>query len=231
MKADRIELLTQSPMHSHQSDLLFSLFPLILLVYLMAKKRSVPAHIALPLCALLLYIVKLIHFGTDSRILNATVIQGLLTAWTPILIIWGAVLLFFHKKSATLSPELLPPAPRKKYLKSWMSVIAIIFIICIPLSRLYLGRHFLADVLAGFLVGFTVLFLFYKFIYRNEKLTAWLFKKTGSLKLNLKTIFFAAYCLLLPFLLLLIPQISMTAAPVLLGLNCGFFFRMAAGTA
>lgn len=137
--------------------------------------------------------------------------------------LWGAVLLFFRKKPATLSPEILPPAPRKKYLKSWVTTIAIIFIICIPLSRLYLGRHFLADVLAGFLVGFTVLFLFYKFIYRNEKLTAWLFKKAGTFKLNSKTILFASYCLLLPFLLLLIPQISMSAAPVLLGLNCGFF--------
>lgn len=137
--------------------------------------------------------------------------------------LWGAALLFFRKKPMTLSPEILPPAPRKKYLKSVMSLIAMIFILCIPLSRLYLGRHFLADVLAGFFVGFTVLFLFYKIIYRNEKLTTWLFKKAGNLKLNSKTTLFAAYCLLLPFLLLLIPQISMSAAPVLLGLNCGFF--------
>jgi hypothetical protein len=50
-----------------------------------------------------------------------------------------------------------------------------------------------------------------------------LFKKAGYLKLNFKSILFAAYCLLFPFLLLLIPKINMSAAPALLGLNCGFF--------
>ena len=33
-------------------------------------------------------------FGVDANLVNATVISGLLTAWTPILIIWGAIFLF-----------------------------------------------------------------------------------------------------------------------------------------
>jgi membrane-associated phospholipid phosphatase len=137
--------------------------------------------------------------------------------------LWGAVLLFFGKGSLSLSSGPLHPSSQRNYLKGWLTSIASICIIFIPLSRLYLGRHFLADVLAGLLVGFMVLILFYKFVYRNEKLMDQLFKKAGYLKLNFKSILFAAYCLLFPFLLLLIPKINMSAAPALLGLNCGFF--------
>jgi lactate permease len=40
------------------------------------------------------YGIKLIYFGHDPNVINATVVIGLLTAWTPILIIWGAIFLF-----------------------------------------------------------------------------------------------------------------------------------------
>ena len=81
-------------MHFPHSDLLFSVLPIVVLIYLMTKKNSVSSYIALPGCAVLLYLVKLIYFETDPNLLNATVVQGLLSAWTPIMIIWGAVLLF-----------------------------------------------------------------------------------------------------------------------------------------
>lgn len=71
-----------------------SLFPIVLLIYLMTKKRSMPSYYALPLVAVLLYLIKLFYFQLDSTLVNATVVNGLLTAWTPILIIWGAVFLF-----------------------------------------------------------------------------------------------------------------------------------------
>jgi lactate permease len=71
-----------------------SLFPIVLLIYLMTKKRSMPSYYALPLVAVLLYLIKLFYFQLDTTLVNATVVNGLLTAWTPILIIWGAVFLF-----------------------------------------------------------------------------------------------------------------------------------------
>ncbi len=71
-----------------------SLFPIVLLIYLMTKKRSMPSYYALPLVAALLYLIKLFFFHLDSTLVNATVVNGMLTAWTPILIIWGAVFLF-----------------------------------------------------------------------------------------------------------------------------------------
>jgi lactate permease len=75
-------------------DLLVASSPIIVLIYMMTKKNSVPSHVALPVAAALVYGIKLIYFGHDPNLINATVVNGLLTAWTPILIIWGAIFLF-----------------------------------------------------------------------------------------------------------------------------------------
>ncbi len=74
--------------------LFLSLFPIALLIWLMVKKNSLPSARALPLVALILYGLKLTWFGSDMVEVHATVIAGLLTALTPILIIWGAIFLF-----------------------------------------------------------------------------------------------------------------------------------------
>lgn len=73
---------------------LIALSPIALLIYLMTKRRSIASYIALPIVAGLLYLLKLFYFGSNFTELNANVIDGLLTAWTPILIIWGAIFLF-----------------------------------------------------------------------------------------------------------------------------------------
>lgn len=75
-------------------DLFFSIFPIGLLIFLMVKKNPLSSHRALPIVALLFYFIKLIYFQENPNIINATVLNGILTAWTPILIIWGAILLF-----------------------------------------------------------------------------------------------------------------------------------------
>ena len=75
-------------------DVAISIFPIVLLIFLMTKKNNVPSHKALPLTALLMYLLKLIYFESDANLVNATVISGLLYAWIPILIIWGAIMLF-----------------------------------------------------------------------------------------------------------------------------------------
>lgn len=75
-------------------DVVIAIFPIILLIFLMTKKNNVPSHKALPFIALLMYALKLIYFESDPNLINATVISGLLYAWTPILIIFGAILLF-----------------------------------------------------------------------------------------------------------------------------------------
>lgn len=75
-------------------DAAVATLPVVLLIYLMTRKKSMPAHHALPLVAVILYLLRLFYFRTDATLANASVINGLLTAWQPILIIWGAIFLF-----------------------------------------------------------------------------------------------------------------------------------------
>lgn len=72
----------------------YAYFPIILLIYLMSKKNSLPASQALPLCALVAYFVVLVGFNHDANLVHANVLGGMLTAWKPILIIAGAIFLF-----------------------------------------------------------------------------------------------------------------------------------------
>jgi lactate permease len=74
--------------------LIVSILPIILLVFLMTKKRSVPSKVALPSVALLTYFFSLIFLRQDPLQVNAAVIDGALTALTPVTIITGAIFLF-----------------------------------------------------------------------------------------------------------------------------------------
>ncbi|NBC33711.1 MAG: L-lactate permease [Alphaproteobacteria bacterium] len=73
---------------------LIALAPIVILIVMMTKKNAVPSYIALPIAAALVYALKLTWFDADPNLTNATVIAGLLTAFIPIFIIWGAILLF-----------------------------------------------------------------------------------------------------------------------------------------
>lgn len=60
----------------------------------MVKKNNMPSSKALPLTALITYLIMLFIFQQDPNLIHATVLNGLLVAWTPILIIAGAIFLF-----------------------------------------------------------------------------------------------------------------------------------------
>lgn len=75
-------------------DFLVAIFPLALLIWLMTKRNSLSSSLALPLAAFVLFGFKWIYFKDDLIILHAATIHGLLTALTPISIVWGAILLF-----------------------------------------------------------------------------------------------------------------------------------------
>jgi lactate permease len=74
--------------------LIFSYLPIILLIWFLTKKRSISSAKALPLTALITYFIVLIIFRHDPVLVHATLVEGLLVAWTPILIIASAVFLF-----------------------------------------------------------------------------------------------------------------------------------------
>src|SRR6516225_9220725 len=74
-------------------NFLIAILPIGILIYLMTKRKSWPSHISLPFAAALVYVLVLVHSRLDPNLVNATVVNGTLSALTPISIIWGAILL------------------------------------------------------------------------------------------------------------------------------------------
>src|SRR5262249_55082714 len=74
-------------------DFLLAILPIGILIYVMTKRKSWPSYISLPFAAALGYLLVLIHARLDPNLVNATVVNGTLSALTPISIIWGAILL------------------------------------------------------------------------------------------------------------------------------------------
>jgi membrane-associated phospholipid phosphatase len=58
--------------------------------------------------------------------------------------------------------------------KSWLSIVSVVVILMIALSRLYLGVHFLQDVFFGWLIGGILIWLFIKY---DAKLANWMNQK------------------------------------------------------
>ncbi|QIW16662.1 lactate permease [Pasteurellaceae bacterium RH1A] len=72
--------------------LFLSIFPIVLLIYLMVKRNAMPSYIALPLIAALVYVIQLTYFGGEFVLLNANVVSGIISVLTPITVIFGAIL-------------------------------------------------------------------------------------------------------------------------------------------
>ena len=96
------------------ADLIFAASPIALLIFLMTKKRSLPSNFALPLAAAALYAILLGYFGARPVLVHAAVAEGLLTALTPILIVWGAILLFqtMEHSGAIMPWTTVSPSPQ-----------------------------------------------------------------------------------------------------------------------
>jgi lactate permease len=74
-------------------DFLLAILPIGFLIYVMTKKESWPSYVSLPVAAILAYLLVLVHSRFDPNLVNATVLNGALSALTPISIIFGAILL------------------------------------------------------------------------------------------------------------------------------------------
>ena len=57
---------------------------------------------------------------------------------------------------------------KNKALKVMVNVISLLLIVLIALSRLYLGVHYLSDIIAGYLLAALYLIVFFKFIKEKE---------------------------------------------------------------
>ncbi|SFO08801.1 L-lactate permease [Xenorhabdus japonica] len=73
--------------------LFFSISPIVLLIWMMTKRNGISSFIALPLTAIIIYLIQLFWFGTQPILLHANIITTLISVFTPITIILGAILL------------------------------------------------------------------------------------------------------------------------------------------
>ncbi|MGQ8820624.1 L-lactate permease [Bibersteinia trehalosi] len=72
--------------------LFLSVFPIVLLIFLMVKRNALPSYVALPLTAALIFVLQLTYFGSDFTLVAANIVAGLGDVLTPITIIFGAIL-------------------------------------------------------------------------------------------------------------------------------------------
>lgn len=107
---------------------------------------------------------------------------------------------------------------------TWVRVIAVVMIVFIPFSRMYLGRHFLADILGGYFIGFLTFLIFYKLAYKIQWFKTFFLGKLEQKLWDWKTFLLLFYFLILPFLLLFVPNIEHDGIGIFLGLNLGFLF-------
>ncbi len=112
--------------------------------------------------------------------------------------------------------------------KRWLTIIAVVIILSASLSRMYLGRHFLADVLGGYTVGSIVLAFAFLFVLSKENLHSESPYKTFHLDKN--ALIYLSYMIILPFLLyLFLPNIEAENPGRLLGMNIGFLLVLKNG--
>ncbi|MDP8098652.1 L-lactate permease [Pasteurella atlantica] len=83
--------------------LFLSIFPIVLLIYLMVKRNALPSYVALPWIAAVVLIVQLIFFETDITTISANIVSAIISVQTPITVIFGAILFnrFSEKSGVT----------------------------------------------------------------------------------------------------------------------------------
>ncbi|WP_150538392.1 L-lactate permease [Actinobacillus vicugnae] len=72
--------------------LFLSIFPIVLLIYLMVKRNALPSYVALPWVAVVVLIIHLLFFATDITIVSANIASAIISVLTPITVIFGAIL-------------------------------------------------------------------------------------------------------------------------------------------
>jgi len=117
---------------------------------------------------------------------------------------WGSLILLFENKIV-------------KY-------FSILMIILVPFSRLYLGRHFPADILGGYVLGLFILALFYKMFYNGRDRQIYL--ATDIIKYNkgIQEKIFIFYLIAAPIIFfILLPEYFSKFNGYWFGLNSAFY--------
>jgi len=96
--------------------------------------------------------------------------------------------------------------------RQWVRVVAVVLMILIPFSRIYLGVHFPTDVLAGLIIGAIWLGLF---LLVEPRLEPWLVRQSAAVQISLAVI--------IPIILLMLhsSRDAVAAMATLMGIGVG----------
>lgn len=99
--------------------------------------------------------------------------------------------------------------------KTWFWILAVLLIVLIPMSRIYLGVHFPTDLMGGYIIGIALLSFYLVF---EPKIEEWVIGK--------KLLFQLACAIILPMILLILlpgsDKLGITAGATLMGMSIGF---------
>lgn len=147
------------------------------------------------------YFFELLPQATMDYFDNQPIPYGFPSGHTSIAVaFWGALILLFRRR--------------------WLSILCVSLIFLIPFSRIYLGVHFIADVVGGYFVGVIMLFAFYRLVLRSEAMTEYLKTHKHEFAFDFKN----SLILFAPFVwLFLLNDVKYWIIPaVLFGFGLGF---------
>ncbi|MEO1653785.1 MAG: phosphatase PAP2 family protein [Bacteroidota bacterium] len=105
--------------------------------------------------------------------------------------------------------------------RPWVKYLSLTMILMVPFSRIFLGIHFLADVIGGYFLGFLVLAIAYVTVLRPRALSGYLARIQYAFFTT--HLLFFLFLVFSPFLLLvLLPPEQYELAATILGINLGF---------
>jgi membrane-associated phospholipid phosphatase len=107
--------------------------------------------------------------------------------------------------------------------------IASAIIVLMALSRMYFGRHFLADVIGGFVVGVVMLFVAYQLLTRYHLQERFFQPANFALAVQLPNILFFFFLFVAPVLVALTSTIEIDKIGYLLGANTAFLVMILQG--
>ena len=117
--------------------------------------------------------------------------------------LWGTIIILFKSR--------------------WIQITSVSLIILIPLSRLYLARHFPADLIGGYLLGAVVLVFAWVIILNKSRLKSYLNSEMLSIDYNIKTIGILSYLFIIPVMFYLVLPAKVQFLPgYLLGANIAY---------
>lgn len=121
-------------------------------------------------------------------------------------VLWGMVAFLFRRR--------------------WLTILSLSLILLVPFSRMYLGVHFLADVLGGYLLGFLAMFFAYQVLLKPALWSNYLEKTIFRPVANWQTAFLLIGPLILFFTM---PTLGDRFGGLLWGYSIGFFLLASKG--